>query len=161
MMAASLVSGKNPAHETLTFTIETELTGINSLRLEALADPSLVKKGPGRATNGNFALTDISVTAGPKGGKAIAVKLKNPRSTFDQKGLGVAGAIDSDKTNTAWAIDPQFGFDHAASFELRQTGRDFGHDCSLSDASVQHQCRPWHRPAAAVIEQLEGSRSSS
>jgi hypothetical protein len=58
------------------------------------------------------------VTAGPKGGKAGPVKLKNPRSTFDQKGLGIASALDDDLINSGWAIDPQVGFDHAASFEF-------------------------------------------
>src|SRR4051812_29084203 len=113
-----LVGGPNPPRETLTFTIETSLRGITALRVEALKDPSLVKGGPGRATNGNFCLTDLKVTAGPKGGKAEPVRLKNPRSTFDQKGLGVAMVIDDDPNSTGWAIDPQFGFDHAASFEF-------------------------------------------
>jgi Protein of unknown function (DUF1549)/Protein of unknown function (DUF1553)/Planctomycete cytochrome C len=113
-----VVSGTNPPKETLTFTLETGVTRLTSLRIEALTDPSLVKNGPGRATNGNFCLTDLTVTAGPKGGKAEAVKLKVPRSTFDQKGLGVAGAIDADPNNTGWAVDPQFGFNHAASFEF-------------------------------------------
>ena len=35
------------------------LSGITAIKLEALADPSLVKGGPGRADNGNFALTDF------------------------------------------------------------------------------------------------------
>jgi cytochrome c553 len=113
-----LVGGTNPPKETLTFTLETDLTGITALRIEALKDSSLAKNGPGRAANGNFCLTDLSVTAGPTGAMAAQVKLKNPRSTFDQKGLVVATAIDADSNSTGWAIDPQFGFDHAASFEF-------------------------------------------
>src|SRR5262249_35776393 len=38
------------------------------------------------------------------------------RATFEQKGLPVAAAIDGDK-KSAWAVDPQFGRDHAAVFE--------------------------------------------
>ncbi|MBO0697843.1 MAG: PSD1 domain-containing protein [Zavarzinella sp.] len=113
-----LVGGPNPPRELLAFTLETELKGITGLRLEALTDPSLVKNGPGRAANGNFCLTHLTVTAAPKGGKGGEVKLKNPRSTFDQKGLGIAGAIDGDPIKTGWAVDPQIGFDHAASFEF-------------------------------------------
>jgi mono/diheme cytochrome c family protein len=115
-----LVGGPNPPRETLAFTLETNLKEITGLRIEALADPSLVKNGPGRAANGNFALTNVTVTVSPRGGKGPPVKLKNPRSTFDQKGLGVAGAIDGDPNTSGWAIDPQFGFDHAASFEFDQ-----------------------------------------
>jgi mono/diheme cytochrome c family protein len=121
-----LVGGPNPPRELLAFTLETELKGITGLRLEALTDASLVKNGPGRAANGNFCLTDLTVTASPKGGKGFEVKLKNPRSTFDQKGLGVAGAIDGDPTNTGWSVDPQIGFDHAASFEFDRPVGDGG-----------------------------------
>ena len=114
-----LVSGKNPPIETLTIVLNTEMTDIASIRLEAMSDPSLVKNGPGRAANGNFALTDFKVTAAPKaGGKPVEVKLKNPRATFEQKGLAVAAAIDADPVTSGWAIDPQFGKDHAAVFDL-------------------------------------------
>ena len=87
-----LVGGPNPPRELLAFNLETNLQGMTGLRIEAMKDPSLVKNGPGRAANGNFCLTDISVAVSPKDGKGSLVKLKNPRSTFDQKGLGIAGA---------------------------------------------------------------------
>ncbi|HEX3152845.1 MAG TPA: PSD1 and planctomycete cytochrome C domain-containing protein, partial [Gemmataceae bacterium] len=121
-----LVAGPNPPRETLALTLETDLKGLTGLRIEALKDPSLVKGGPGRAANGNFCLTDLTVTVSPKGGKGERVKLKNARSTFDQKGLGVAGAIDNDPNSSGWAIDPQFGFDHAASFEFDKPVGDGG-----------------------------------
>jgi hypothetical protein len=38
-----LLSGKNPTTETLTFEVVTDLPSIQSLRIEALAHPSLVK----------------------------------------------------------------------------------------------------------------------
>lgn len=113
-----LLSGNNPQHETLTFTAHTDRLGITAIRLETLADPSLAKGGPGRASNGNFALSDFTVAAAPrdKPAEKTAIKLQNPRATFEQSGLPVAAAIDQDGTS-AWAIDPQFGKSHAASFE--------------------------------------------
>jgi hypothetical protein len=112
-----LASGANPRLDTYTLVVPTELTGIRTIRLEALAHPSLVKDGPGRADNGNFALSDFRVTVTPRaGGKATLVKLRNARATFAQKGLPVAAAIDAD-AKSAWAVDPQFGKDHAAVFE--------------------------------------------
>ncbi|HVL12236.1 MAG TPA: DUF1549 domain-containing protein, partial [Gemmata sp.] len=93
------VSGKNPTTETLTFEFATELEGLKSFRLEALTDPRLVKGGPGRATNGNFALSDLRITVQPKDAKQaagpVAVKFVNPRATFEQKGLPVAAATDA------------------------------------------------------------------
>ncbi len=113
-----LATGKNPDFDTYTFTAHTTAKGITAIRLEALADPSLVKGGPGRAANGNFALSDFRVTAAPLDGKgkAVAVKLVNGKATFEQAGLPVKAAIDDDK-KSAWAVDPQFGKDHAAVFE--------------------------------------------
>jgi hypothetical protein len=123
-----LAGGKDPDFDTYTFVASTPLTNITALRLEALAHPSFVKGGPGRAGNGNFDLTDVRVTAAPavaappEAGKAkpVEVKLINPRSTFDQgTNLAVALAIDGDK-KSGWAIDPQFGKDHAATFEFEK-----------------------------------------
>ena len=118
-----LLSGKNPTTETLSFELVTDLTDIKSLRIEALAHPSLVKGGPGRAANGNFALSDVRVFAEPVVSNAkvlpARVKLVGARATFEQKNLGVAAAID-DSVTTAWAIDPQFGKDHAAAFAFEK-----------------------------------------
>jgi hypothetical protein len=116
---AVLASGKNPKFETYTVVAATKLRGITWVRLEALTHPSLVKGGPGRAGNGNFALSDfrVAVQKHPASDAPGApVKLKNPRVTFEQKGFPVAAAIDNDQ-KSAWAVDPQFGKDHAAVFE--------------------------------------------
>src|SRR5262249_49626860 len=114
-----LAGGKNPDFDTYTFVAHTQQRGITALRLDALAHPSFVKGGPGRAGNGNVALRDFRVTAAPLAGSGqpVAVKLVNPKATFEQKGLPVAAAIDADK-KSAWAVDPQFGKDHAAVFEV-------------------------------------------
>jgi mono/diheme cytochrome c family protein len=119
-----LAGGKIPDFDTYTFVAKTSLQGITALRLETLADDSLPRKGPGLADNGNFALTDFRVTATTPDGKTVPLKLTNPRATFQQKGLPVAAAIDNDK-KSGWAVDPQFGQDHAAVFDLEtplQTG---------------------------------------
>ena len=123
-----LATGPNANVDTYTFDATIDLGGITAIRLEALADPSLEKGGPGRAKNGNFTLTDFRVTARPKtgGAKAVAVALKNARATFEQKDLTVAAAIDDDKT-TGWAIVPKLGMDHAAVFETeREVGTPGG-----------------------------------
>ncbi len=120
---STLLSGKNPTTETLTFELRTDLESIKSLRLESLTHTSFVKGGPGRAANGNFALSDIRVLAEPvvrnETLPAVRVKLTNARATFEQKGLGVSAAIDEGVT-TAWAIDPQIGKDHAAAFAFEK-----------------------------------------
>jgi hypothetical protein len=118
-----LAEGTNSKFDTYTFVAHTPLKSITAVRLEAMAHASLVKGGPGRASNGNFALSDFHVTAAPlsakpgTAGAPIQVKLINPLATFEQKGLPISAAIDSDK-KSGWAVDPQFGKDHAATFEF-------------------------------------------
>jgi hypothetical protein len=123
-----LASGKNPKLDVYTIVAHTTMTKINAIRLEALSHPSMAKGGPGRAANGNFALNDFSVTIAPlKGADAPRkIQLKNPRATFEQKGMPIKAAIDADP-KSAWAVDPQFGKDHAATFDLdAPTGFDGG-----------------------------------
>ncbi len=112
-----LASGKNVEHDTYTFTAQLPAVGITAVKLEALADPSLVKSGPGRAANGNFALSTIELSFTPPGGAAVAAKFVKALATFEQKGLPVAAAIDGDEVSS-WAVDPEFGKSHAAVFIL-------------------------------------------
>ena len=49
-----LASGTNPDFDTYTIVVQTDLANITAVRVEALADPSLVKNGPGRAITGTF-----------------------------------------------------------------------------------------------------------
>jgi hypothetical protein len=127
-----LATGTNPQFDTYTFVVPTHLSGITAIRVEALSDPSLVKGGPGRAANGNFDLTDFRLTIAEARPKAdgehkptdelpaaapVKVHLKSPRATFEQAALPIAAAID-DNEKSGWAVDPQFGKNHAAAFEL-------------------------------------------
>jgi hypothetical protein len=114
-----LVEGKNPDFDTYTITASCDLAEITAIKVEALSDPSLPHAGPGRASNGNFALSNLSLKVGPRYGisRSVEPKLINPKATFEQKGLSVAFSVDADP-KSAWAVDPQFGKDHASVFEL-------------------------------------------
>ena len=115
--ASIKVHGKNPTHDVIEIYASTQLNTIKTLRLQALATPGLAKNGPGRASNGNFALSDLRIDIRPLGTNNPWEKLKliNPRATFEQKGLPVSAAIDENPIS-AWAIDPKFGQDHSAIF---------------------------------------------
>ena len=126
-----LAGGKNPKFDTYTFTATVRASTLTAVRLEALADRSMVKGGPGRAGNGNFALTDFRLRVQPlkpakgKSASPQSVKLVRPQATFSQKNLAVANAVDGDK-KSGWAVDPQFGKNHAAVFEIDQPVRAIG-----------------------------------
>ena len=117
-----IVGGKNPANDRWVLTAEVAATGLNAIRIEALTDKSMKRNGPGRAGNGNFALSDIRVFATPKkGGKRVAVKLVSPKATHQQNtgGLSVASSIDGDKRKSGWAVDAGgIGKPQAAVFEF-------------------------------------------
>ena len=119
--AAVLATGINPQFDRYTLVLQTPLTDLRHLRIEALAQASLVRGGPGRADNGNFDLTDVQVSIAPLDDptKSQVVRLLDPRATFEQAGLPIAAAIDGDE-RSGWAIDPQFGKDHAAAFRFAE-----------------------------------------
>ena len=98
---------------TLECTIENR--AITAVRVEAIADDSLPSRGPGRAGNGNFVLSELAVSVG---GQPVA--LGEPSATFEQAQQGVAGAIDGDP-KTGWAIMGEIGRDHDAVFETKHT----------------------------------------
>src|SRR5262249_59786677 len=52
-------------------------------------------------------------------GEPVKVKFKSARATSEQKGLPVKAARDDDAMS-AWAVDPQFGKDHAAVFKTEK-----------------------------------------
>ncbi|MDX2035883.1 MAG: PSD1 and planctomycete cytochrome C domain-containing protein [Isosphaeraceae bacterium] len=112
-----LASGANPKHQTYTFLLTVPAkTRVTSLRVEALRNDGLVKGGPGRADNGNFALSRVDLFTGPAD-KRVALPLVAPRADFEQKGLPAAAALDDDP-RSGWAVDPEFGKDHAIAFDL-------------------------------------------
>ncbi|MHA3772985.1 PSD1 and planctomycete cytochrome C domain-containing protein [Verrucomicrobiota bacterium sgz303538] len=100
-----LFSGVNPETDTYTFVIETDATSLDQLRLEALTDPALPAKGPGRVQHGNFVLSELLVTAEPKNnsGKSSTVKIVSAHADVEQSGFPVSSAFDGQET-TGWAV---------------------------------------------------------
>jgi hypothetical protein len=98
-------SGKNPERDTYTIVLDADLTRVTALRLEALADRALPSKGPGRTPHGNFVLSEITATAGPRNApnQAAPVKFVRAEADFAQDGFPVMQAIDGNP-KTGWAI---------------------------------------------------------
>ena len=113
-----LVGGENPKMTTYTIRVETDLQEITGFKLEALTHESLPGKGPGRgdAKRPNFILSELDVSAQTtESGKQVPIKLHGAKADFSQKKWEVPGAIDDD-LQTGWAINPQFGKSHWATF---------------------------------------------
>lgn len=119
-----LATGQAPLKDEWTFDFDLTPGTYRSIRVEALSDPSLPQKGPGRGGNGNFALTDLGLelVTSPDGAKddpASKLSFSKARATFEQNNhsLAVAASIDSDPSS-GWAVDGKIGMSHAAVFEF-------------------------------------------
>ncbi|MBS0260750.1 MAG: DUF1553 domain-containing protein, partial [Planctomycetes bacterium] len=125
---AILAGGPSPASESYTVTYRQLPGAVTAIRLEVLPDDSLPQKGPGRADNGNFVLTEFKASLQPAQGDAIAIPLQNASATYEQTGAAgnnpfkkwaIAAAIDGDAQgpNWGWAIMEQVGRPQTAIFE--------------------------------------------
>ncbi len=94
---------------------ESEITAI---KVDALTDQAIAGNGPGRAdaNRSNIILSELTVEL-VADKQTTTLELGNPRADFSQTGWPVANAIDGDR-KTGWAIAPQFGKPHWASFEF-------------------------------------------
>lgn len=114
-----LAIGDAPNQEIITFNASVPEGEWKALRIEALADASLPRQGPGRAGNGNFALGDIVMEHVNKDQVAQRLSLNHPQATHQQNNdsLSIAASIDSDPVS-GWAVDGQIGKSQAAVFGL-------------------------------------------
>jgi mono/diheme cytochrome c family protein len=109
---AITATGTNPERDI--YEISAPVKGsVTGVRLEALPDDRLKRKGPGRSDNGNIVLTECRLKASGK-----ALKIKTASADFSQEGYPIAHAIGN--ASTGWAIFPEVGKPHTAVFELEQ-----------------------------------------
>ena len=118
-----LASGELPDVDTYTVTFKDVPAGTRVFRIEALPDDSLPKKGPGRAGNGNFVITEVIVKAGDQ-----IVPLQNATASFEQtlanennpyKKWTAGSAIDGAAKGASfgWAVLPKVGVAQRLVFE--------------------------------------------
>ena len=122
-----LVSGTSPPTDTYQLQIPEIPGGMSGLRIEVLPHDSLPAKGPGRAGNGNFVLTELTA----RGSEAQPVAWKNAVASHEQtsqsegnpyKKWAAAAAIDGDAQGAkwGWGILDQVGKTNQAAFETRE-----------------------------------------
>jgi hypothetical protein len=155
-----LASGKQTETDTYTIVAQTDLKGITAVRVEVLADDDLPLKGPGRADNGNFTLTEFRLKAAPKStpDSVKRVALQNPSADFNQIFNGVdwdvTKALDGD-SKTGWAIYPQVGQSHFAIFELKE---NVGAEAGTTLTFILEQKYPKHLIGRVRLSATTSSR---
>ncbi len=149
-----LASGKNPATDTYTLVVKSLPKGVTAFRLEVLPDDSLPAKGPGRAGNGNFVLSEFVVKQVIGNTIEEDVPLKNASATYEQTGAAganpygkwaVAAAIDGDAKGKTWgwAIMEKIGQPHSAVFETA-TDLTLADGATLTISLLQNLDNPNH-----------------
>jgi tetratricopeptide (TPR) repeat protein len=114
-----LASGSIPVKDV--YTIETEVGPgtFTWLCLEALPHSSLPGNGPGRQSEGNFALSEVSLQARPADGKGpwVSVPFVRAAASYSGRQLGPGAAIGGG-AETFWDVWPRVGHAHTAWLEL-------------------------------------------
>ncbi|MFO0844483.1 MAG: PSD1 and planctomycete cytochrome C domain-containing protein [Gemmataceae bacterium] len=110
------VTGDQSKSDTYDLTFRGDWKGITAIRLEALPDPRLPRRGPGRiyyeGPPGDFFLSELSLTAdGQK------VKLKDATQSHAKDGNTAQKALDGDQ-QSGWSIDGAQGKAHQAVFRF-------------------------------------------
>ncbi|MFP6766099.1 MAG: PSD1 and planctomycete cytochrome C domain-containing protein [Planctomycetaceae bacterium] len=118
-----LLQGPAPDRDEFTLTTQLPAMPVSAIRIDVIADERLPGKGPGRASNGNFVLSDVRTYFGPSQDlqPEHAVKLVRATSDFAQNKFPPASAIDGDKAKTGWAVAPQMGKSHHAEFYFEKS----------------------------------------
>jgi mono/diheme cytochrome c family protein len=107
-------NGNIPANDTYRITADVDLPRITALRLEVLTGPDLPSNGPGLSDDGNFVLSEFSVSATPL--QAPATPAGQPQSVdfatcvadWSQDGSAAEYCIDGDP-KTGWSIGVKQG----------------------------------------------------
>lgn len=111
-----LASGDQTKSDTYELKFQTELRGITAIRVEALPDERLPKRGPGRVYYegpiGDFTLTEFTLLSNgqPK-------RFARASHSFSTGQFIAAAAIDGDP-QSGWGVDGGQGREHSAVFSL-------------------------------------------
>ena len=115
-----LVSGKNARTTCTRSSCQRRPASDHGVRLEALADPSLPKNGPGPGRNGNFALVRFPAVSRADGHGAAPVRrssspIRKPRSSRRTCRLLRRSTTTRQR---AWAVDPRVRQGSRGRFEF-------------------------------------------
>jgi Protein of unknown function (DUF1553)/Protein of unknown function (DUF1549)/Planctomycete cytochrome C len=124
-----LASGKKPERDTYQLRFTNQWSALAGLQIEGLPDDSLPSKGPGRAGNGNFVLTEVLAHIEPAAGESRPLRFTESRASIEQTlhveknpygRWSAASAIDADVRgeSAGWAILPETGRQHSLRLGL-------------------------------------------
>lgn len=117
-------SGAKPKSTDYTVKVDTKLAGITGVLLEVLPVAEEANFGPGRASNGNFVLSEFTLKVGDFGAdtNSAGMLFTATAADFSQAGLDITKTIDGIRGNgdNGWGIDGALGLRHIAAFQLQK-----------------------------------------
>ena len=133
------------------YLIETELEvpALKALRLEALPDDSLPAKGPGRAKDGNFVLSQIKLASLPI--KTVDTPVKGQFLRVEHQGtkkqilsLAEVQVFQADKNIASQGVASQSSTTHSGAAKLAIDGNTNGHFFEAkSTTHTNTEAKPW------------------
>ena len=122
-----LASGANKDKDEYTLAFEspalllTENKALTGIQVELLTDDSLPSKGPGRAENGNFVLSQLRAYVSDQADfkEPVRIEFTSAEADFSQTKFAPEGAL-SDKEKSGWAVAPQMSKNHVITFFTKQ-----------------------------------------
>ena len=109
---------QNDGTDSYTITAKVAGAGVTGFRIDAIKDKS---PGIGLASNGNFVLSEVSLSTGRKN-KPVKLAVSNASATFEQAKLTAASVIDgiADKKDNGWGVLGGTGADQSLYLELAE-----------------------------------------
>ena len=149
-----LVSGEPQKEEEFHATARSPLTKIRSVRLEALVDDSLPKRGPGRSGDGSFVLSEFWFRTGDgrelrfsegyaehsEQSHDVSLAIDNKQDTGWAIGKSPEGALNQNRT--AWFVLPkplEVELDHALTFKMQFHDEDAARSLGRFRISISEQ----------------------
>lgn len=121
-----LAEGANPATDVYVIELQGKLSEVQALRLEALCRDGASGPGPGRSASGNFVLSELEIDASPRPlARSERLLFASARADFEQVGFPLVSALDGNEAS-GWAISPELGKAHEATFVLAEPVRGEG-----------------------------------
>jgi hypothetical protein len=120
-----LVDGAGPAKEAYTLTTPLAVAKLTAVRVEAIPDAAMPKKGAGRSPgDGTFVLTGVTVSVRTTDGKTHDLALARAEADFAQDGYPASHALKSpDPKKHGWAVAPRQGEPHQILFRLSEPAK--------------------------------------
>lgn len=152
-----LASGERPANDLYSIVADGDWAGVTALRLEVLPDASLPSGGSGRADDGNFVLSRISLAveprdAAPRQGRFVRVELPGTNRVLSLAEVQVFAANQNVATR---GKSSQSTTDYEGHAQRAVDGNTNGDYDAGSTTHTEHEDNPWWEVDLGAVKPVD------